>query len=873
MEWQQMSVAETLRTLGVSAERGLTLSEAQKRARTDGRNVLRNTRKKSFLRRFLAQFQDFMVIILLIASAVSFVTTLLEENGDLADPIIILVIVLINAIIGTVQESKAEKAIESLQKLSAPLCRVRRDGAVCRLPAAELVRGDILLLEEGDCVPADARLLQTVGLYAEESALTGESIAVEKDARLLFSAREPIAEQRNMVFAGTSVASGHGWAVVTEIGMQTQMGRIAALLRDENSPQTPLQQRLTHVGKVLGIAAMAVCAVIFIMGLLQQAEPISMFMIAVSLAVAAIPEGLPAVVTIVLALGVRRMANKRAIIRRLPAVETLGSATVICSDKTGTLTQNKMTVVQLANATETISLQSEEGKQVLLGAALCNNAVLTSNGAEGDPTEKALLLAAKEARIQPKELAVQYPRTAEHPFDSERKYMATMHRNERKYLCVVKGAPEVVLAMCTSYRIHQAECLLTDDMRARISAQIRSLSQQSLRVIAVAMREYEQYPKTDMWETQLCFVGMVGLLDPPRPEVRQAVLQCRKAGIRPIMITGDHALTASAIARQLGILQEHTQVLTGTQLDEMDPQALEKAAQSCAVYARVTPEHKMRIVRALQKRGEVVAMTGDGVNDAPALKAADIGCAMGQSGTEVAKTAADMILTDDCFSTIVAAVEEGRGIYANIQKAIHFLLSCNIGEIFTVFVAFLLRLPSPLLAIQLLWVNLVTDSLPALALGVEPTEQDVMQRKPLSRTQSLFAGGLWSRILTEGLLIGSLSFLAYVVGRSCFDADATQPLIGRTMAFAVLSFSQLVHAFNTRSERSLFAVGLGTNRKMLIAFLIGMCMQVSVITVPLLSGVFRTAALTLLQWVIVAVLSLVPLAVIELEKAVKRRKG
>lgn len=857
MQWQRRTIAETLAELRVSPESGLTHAEATLRLRQDGMNRLRAARRSGVLRMFLGQFRDFMVIVLLIAAVISFLISFWEPNGDFVDPVIILGIVILNAVIGTVQEYKAEKAIESLQKMAAPTSQVRRDGTLRTIPSEQVVRGDIVFLREGDRVPADGRIIESAGLRVEESALTGESFPVEKDARLLFSERDPVGERRNMVFAGTNVASGHGWVAVTETGMRTEMGQIAQMLTESDAPQTPLQIRLAKIGRILGIGALVICASIFVMGLIQRSNPLDVFLIAVSLAVAAIPEGLPAIVTIVLALGVRRMAAQRAIIRRLPAVETLGCATVICSDKTGTLTQNRMTVTALCDAFGSVAPDSDTGRRLMQMAALCSNA----EPGNGDPTEQALLRA-----VQPSGAVTawrqQYARVAELPFDSDRKRMTTVHRNGAVYWRITKGAPEILLGLCTQCRADGAVLPMTESVRERICTQIRALSEQALRVIAFADGESGDARPT---ESGLCFVGMMGMMDPPRPEAAESVRRCRHAGIRPVMITGDHAATAAAIGRQLGICHAGDRVLTGPQLDTMPDDALANAAATCTVYARVSPAHKVRIVRALQSRGAVVAMTGDGVNDAPALKAADIGCAMGQSGTDVAKDAADMILTDDRFTTIVDAVAAGRGIYANIQKAVHFLLSCNIGEIMTVFVSFLLRLPSPLLAIQLLWVNLVTDSLPALALGVEPTERDVMERKPIHRNQSLFAG-LTHRILLEGLLIGSISLLAYVCGRSFFDANPADPVIGRTMAFAVLSLSQLIHAFNVRSTHSLFQIGIASNRKMIGAFVVGLLMQVGVIAVPALAAVFKTAMLSPLQWGMVAVLSFVPLGAVEVEK-------
>ncbi len=733
-------------------------------------------------------------------------------------------------------------------------------------------------MESGDLVPADARLISSVGLKSEESALTGESFPVEKEAQRVFPEKEPIAEQKNMVFASGAIAAGRGTAVVVATGMQTQMGNIASMLMNEETPQTPLQQRLAKTGKLLGIAAVGICALIFVMGLLQKVAPLDMFMISVSLAVAAIPEGLPAVVTIVLALGVRRMAQNRAIIRRLPAVETLGSATVICSDKTGTLTQNRMTVQEIASVDASLIRSSAQGKDLLTMALLCNNAELIRQDgiwqADGDPTETALAIAAAEQGILPETANRQYPRVTEFPFDSVRKRMSTVHRlSSGGYRVIVKGAPELLLTCCDQYTTGTENAVLDAFAKNRALNENDQMSCRALRVIGVAYKDITTLPtKEDLAESHLILAGFCGMIDPPRPEVKSAVNTCRSAGIRPVMITGDNAATASAIASQIGILRTGDSVITGSELDTMPQSDLDKKVRNCSVFARVSPEHKVRIVRALQRNGNVVAMTGDGVNDAPALKAADIGCAMGKTGTEVAKNAADMILTDDNFATIVSAVSEGRGIYSNIKKAVHFLLSCNIGEIMTVFVAFLMRLPSPLLAIQLLWVNLVTDSLPALALGVEPKDRDVMKKKPVSAGQSLFAEGLWKRILLEGGLIGSLSLLAFVIGRTFYDTAGATPAVGRTMTFAVLSISQLVHAFSMRSEESLFSIGVFSNRKMVGSFLICMIMQVTVITIPALAAIFKTVPLTTVQWLLVSLLSAIPLVAVEIEKAVIHRR-
>ncbi len=676
-----------------------------------------------------------------------------------------------------------------------------------------------------------------------------------------------------MVFSSSSVTSGHGMAVVTAVGMGTQVGKIASMLMESETPPTPLQVRLAKTGKILGVAALLICLAIFVMGLIQSVPPLEMFMISVSLAVAAIPEGLPAVVTIVLALGVRKMASNRAIIRKLPAVETLGSASVICSDKTGTLTQNRMTVTEVATPSRRVPLGSLEAADILSLGALCNNSTLSGGPekweAEGDPTESAIVSAAASQGKRKPDLERQWPRVGEVPFDSTRKLMSTIHRLPNgKYRVITKGAPDVLIRRCAAFVDGFG------DSRQSVQRLNQSMAERALRVLGVAYRDCAAMPAADpSIETGLTFLGLIGMVDPPRPEVKEAVRKCKRAGIKPVMITGDHVVTAKAIGADLGILSNRDKAMTGSELDTVPQRELVEHIYEYAVFARVSPEHKVRIVKAFQARGAVVAMTGDGVNDAPALQTADIGCAMGQGGTDVAKGAADMILTDDNFATIVEAVREGRGIYSNIKKAVHFLLSCNIGEIMTVFVAFLLRMPTPLLAIQLLWVNLVTDSLPALALGVEPGDPDVMNKKPIDPKKSLFADGMWYNILIEGMMIGSLALLAYTIGRAFFDLPGLVT-VGRTMAFAVLSLSQLVHAFNMRSEHSVFSIGLFTNKKMTMAFVVCLLLQTSVITIPALSAIFKTAALSAGQWLIVAGLSLVPLLLLELEKKLKSfRRG
>jgi P-type Ca2+ transporter type 2C len=855
LEWQSLTKEDCAKRLNTNLRSGLTPRQAAQRLREYGKNELERPKKKSLLLRFAAQLSDFMVIVLLIAAGISFFTSYLQHDSDYIDSIIILVIVLVDAVTGMIQESRAERAIEALQKLSTPKARVVRGGKEFEIPAEQLVPGDLVVVETGDLVPADLRLTESVNLKAEESALTGESLPGEKDAESVYPAGTPLGDRRNFLYSASSVAAGRGRGIVVATGMNTQVGKIAHMIGSQNAPQTPLQRKLAQTGRMLGAGALVICLFIFIMGLIQQINPMDMFLIAISLAVAAIPEGLPAVVTVTLAIGVRRMAAKRAIVRRMPAVETLGSASVICSDKTGTLTQNRMTVVELQSPHGKMETNSSEGKRLLEIASLCTNCVDTGGTLRGDPTEIALVRA---ARIKTDVLQQRYPRVREFPFSSERKRMTTVHRlPDGRYRIITKGAPDILLRYCAPATA-----------KASIARRNEEMASRALRVLGVAVRDVDRMPQSAQEaERNLVFLGLVGMIDPPRPEAKQAVQMCKRAGIRPVMITGDHAATAAAIAVQLGIAQSGENVATGSQLDNMTDEELRKNINRYSVFARVSPEHKVRIVRAFQSRGEVVAMTGDGVNDAPALRAADIGCAMGISGTDVAKAASDMILTDDNFATIVAAVREGRGIYQNIRKTVHFLISCNIGELLTVFVGFLLRLPSPLLAIQLLWVNLVTDSLPALALGVEPIGGDVMNHQPVRRGESVFSGGMGYNIMVEGCLIGSLSLLAYSIGRVFFDVDPASPFIGRTMAFAVLSLSQVVHTFNMRSEHSVFRAGMFANPKLVLAAVACIFLQAAVIAVPPLAAVFKTAVLTGQQWTVVAVLSLMPLVVVEAEKA------
>lgn len=878
MDWHIVSADNALNELKTNKDNGLSQKEANLRISAYGKNVLEEKKNKSLFKKFLAQFSDFMVLILIAAAIISFVTSLLQGEMEIVDPVIILFIVLVNAIMGVIQESKAERAIEALKKLSAPTARVKREGKVATIKTEEIVSGDILILEAGDFVPADARLLETVVLKVEEASLTGESLPVEKEAGLILKENTPVADRKNMLFATTVITSGRCTAVAVETGMRSQVGKIAKMINEDETPQTPLQIKLEKTGKMLGFGAIIICAALFAMGVIQNVPMFEMLMISVSLAVAAIPEGLPAVVTIVLALGVQRMVKNNAIIRKLPAVETLGCATVICSDKTGTLTQNKMTVTETCSPNGSLHMASSTAKEILSFSTLCNNSTINYSKElkiEGDPTETALVEATYKLGIHKDDLDKKFARMAEIPFSSERKLMTTIHKlSNGAYRVITKGAPDVLLSRCTHFLDEGEQRALNEAKAKQIGFLNENMAKKALRVIGVAYKDIGFLPSKKelaLAEEKLTFAGLIGMLDPPRPEVKEAVNICRRAGIKPVMITGDHIITATAIAKDIGILKENDLVMSGKELDLISNEELTKKINSYSVFARVAPEHKVRIVKAFQKRGEIVAMTGDGVNDAPALKSADIGCAMGIGGTDVAKGAADMILTDDNFASIVKAVREGRGIFDNIKRAVHFLLSCNIGEIITVFAAFLFHLPTPLLAIQLLWVNLVTDSLPALALGVEGIEKDVMNKKPISSKKSLFSGGLAFSILIEGLMIGALSLLAFSIGRGFFDLTSV-PIVGRTMAFAVLSLSQLVHSFNMRSEHSIFKTGLFSNKALWGAFIVGTILQVSVISIEPLANLFKVVPLNFVQWEIVAGLSLVPLLTVELEKSFKKKK-
>ena len=866
MNWHSEPVEEVLRELS-SRREGLSSRQAEERLKRHGPNELQPPPGEGMLRRIIRQMADPMVLVLLAAAVLSLAAS---GGRDWLDAAIILVIVVVNNIISITQEDRAQQALDELRRLTAPQASVLRDGRAVKLPASCLVPGDVMLLEAGDLVPADGRILECSRLQADESPMTGESVPVEKQVGERVERDAPVGDWNNMVLSGTLITAGRGRAVVCATGMDTQMGHIAGMLLEGGQTVTPLQQRMGEISKTLSFICLCVCGVMFGVGLIQGKELLGMFLTAVSLAVAAIPEGLPAIVTIVLALGVGRMAGRGAIVKRLPAVETLGCAGVICSDKTGTLTQNKMTVRELWLPA------GGHRRDALTAAALCGDAQLEWRAgapmAQGDPTEGALVVAAAREGVDRNQLEEAFPRVADLPFDSNRKRMSTIHPGpDGGYRVYVKGAPDLLLERCR----FGPRGPLSQQERSRILAANQAMAQQALRVLGVACRDMTVLPaglSPEDVEGELTFLGLFGLLDPPRPEAKEAVEQCHRAGVRPVMITGDHRDTAVAIARDLDIYRSGDLAVTGAELDFMPQEVLEEDIHQFSVFARVTPEHKMRIVRAWQSRGMVVAMTGDGVNDAPALKAADIGCAMGKSGTDVAKGAADMILTDDHFSTIVQAIREGRGIYANIRKAIHYLLSCNIGEIFTIFTATLLNLGQmPLVPVQLLWLNLVTDSLPALALGVEPVEPGVMDEPPRGAGESLFDRRFSLRLLWQGIMVGGLTLCAYCLGFTLLATPGMEGASANTMAFATLTLSQLFHAFNIRSEkRSLFAQGVHSNPTMNRAFLVGLALQMSVLLLPPLQGVFSVVPMSLSQWAAVLGLAVAPIPICEAAKAADR---
>ena len=902
-KWFSKSAEETAKVLHTDMDKGLSEKQVLENREKYGTNELEAKKKKSIFVKFLEQFKDFMIIILIIAAIISGVVGVIEGEG-ITDTIIILVVVIVNAIIGVAQEAKAEKSLEALQKLSSHESKVVRDGEVSVVPAKDLVPGDIVIIDTGDYVAADMRIIESSNLKSQEASLTGESVPVEKDTNVIADEKVGIGDRTNMLFSSSLITYGRGKAIVVETGMNTEVGKIAGALNNAIDTETPLKMKLNKLGKTLGILAVVICIAIFIVGIAIGKEMIDMFMTAVSLAVAAIPEGLAAVSTIVLAIGVQRMVKRNAIVKKLPAVETLGSATVICSDKTGTLTQNKMTVKkiffnnELHNIDElkdSERMNSEELKQLVYASILCNDTkVGKDNVLTGDPTETALFdmgfnLGYELATI------TQFERVEEIPFDSDRKLMTTVNKVGDKYIAFVKGGIDELLQKSRAYVLNGEIREDLGEFRKSIDENNIEMAKNALRVLAMGYKELDHKPTKEEvadLEKDLIYVGMVGMIDPPREEAKVAVEKCKTAGIKTVMITGDHKITAIAIAKELGILENDSEAITGAELEEMSQEDLEKNVRNYSVYARVSPEHKVRIVKAWQTHGDIVAMTGDGVNDAPALKTANIGCAMGVVGTDVAKEAADVILTDDNFATVVSAVEEGRRIYDNILKAIQFLLSSNIGEIVVLFIAILLtpflatkfgidiNLIVPLLPIHILWINLVTDSLPALALAVDPAEKDIMNRKPLKNDKGIFTKGMVWRIAYQGIMIGLLTLAAFVIGLATptehlpvvdglTDAEVRVE-IGQTMAFVVLAFSELVHVFNIRNnKKSIFKTGIFSNKTLLLAIAVAAALMFVILFVPALRTVFSIIQLPMANIVEILILVFAPVIIVELMKLFK----
>ena len=902
-KWFSKTAEETEKYLKTNIETGLSLAEVKKRQEENGFNELKQAKKKSLFVKFLEQFKDFMIIVLIIAAIVSGIVGVMQGEG-ITDTIIILIVVIANAIIGVAQESKAEKSLEALQKLSGHEAKVIRDGNIQTVPARDLVEGDIVVLETGDYIPADLRIFEAINLKSQESSLTGESVPVEKDAAKIDKDEVPIGDRVNMLFSSSLVTYGRGKGIVVETGMNTEVGKIAEMISGAEEQETPLQKKLNNLGKTLGIVALVICLVIFVIGIIQGREIISMFMTAVSLAVAAIPEGLAAVSTIVLAIGVQKMVKKNAIVKRLPAVETLGSSSVICSDKTGTLTQNKMTVQKIFvnhtvydvseidenNDFVKYNKENQEVKLLLYNGMICNDTKIADDGTlTGDPTETALVDIALKIGFT-KDVYQELPRVDEIPFDSERKLMTTVHEKDGKYLVFTKGGVDELLNICTTYIDHGEIKQDLNNFIPTIESTNEKMAKDALRVLAFGYKEMDHKPQKEEMENDLIYVGMYGMIDPPREEAKAAVEKCKQAGIKTVMITGDHKITATAIAKKLGILENENEALTGAELDKISDEDLERDVRKYSVYARVAPEHKVRIVKAWQKNGEIVAMTGDGVNDSPALKTADIGCAMGKVGTDVAKEAADVILVDDNFATVVSAVEEGRRIYDNILKVIQFLLSSNVGEIVVLFLATLFSTLIAkmtgisnvgsleiLMPIHILWINLVTDSLPALALAFDPANSDIMKRKPLKQTKGIFTKGMTYRIIYQGIMIGLITLAAFIIGLKTTTSpingltlEQSKIEVGQSMAFIVLALSELVHVFNIRdNKKSIFKTNIFNNGILIGAIAISAALMLVVVLIPPLRNVFSIPVLPTENILETILLIFSPIVIVEIFKLLK----
>ena len=881
MMWFSKEKDTVFKELEVNPAIGLTTQEAQERLEKYGVNKLQGKSKKSLFRLFLEQLQDTLIYVLLAASAITVII------GEYADTAIILIVVIINAVVGVAQEYKAGKAVEALQDMTTPHAIVRRDGEIKEISSEEVVPGDIVILDAGRFVPADLRLYESVNLQIEESALTGESVPTNKDARaILAPGKTALGDMCNMAFMSTLVTYGRGEGVVTATAMETEMGKIAKILDEDNDDMTPLQKRMDELGKMLSKLCVGICLLMLVIAIIQGRDVFEMLLTSISLAVAAIPEGLAAIVAIVLALGVTRMSKINAIVKKMPAVETLGSVSIICSDKTGTLTQNKMTVVKtytLSNAeaiaeAEISSPVAGDELELLKAMALCTDATYEKGESTGDPTEVALVVLGDKHGIKKSELAVQHKRVAENPFDSDRKLMSTLNVDGDHYRVNTKGAMDHLLNIVT-HVLRKGEVVpMTDEIKAQYMAIENQMSDNALRVLGAAYKEVDTVIAPEEMEKDLILIGMVGMIDPPRLEVKDSIHEAQQAGITLIMITGDHKNTAVAIAKELGIAKSIDQSITGSEIDEFSDEEFAKNIVNYRVFSRVSPEHKVKIVRAFKSHGNIVSMTGDGVNDAPSLKFADIGVAMGITGTDVAKGAADMILTDDNFTTIVHAIEEGRNIYNNIKKAVTFLLSCNLGEVIAIFVAILLDMPVPLIATQILWVNLITDALPALALGVDPGDHDVMKMKPRDPKESFFAHGAGYRAIVGGVLIGTLTLAAFYFGLTEFghgifsdDIPERDLEYARTMAFVVLASSQLFYSISLRHDtKSIFQIGLFSNKYLIGAIVVGLILQMSVIEIDALAAVFKCVDLNRSDWQMVFVFACVPLIVNEIEKLITR---
>lgn len=877
--WFSKSSEEVLKEFQTNSITGLTSKEVEQKKKQFGLNKFATKKPRTKIQMFFSQLQDILIYILIAAAILSAVV------GEVSDTIIIGVVILINAIVGMVQEAKAEKALDALKQLSTPKAIVKRDSELTEIPSEEVVPGDVIIIDAGRYIPCDLRLIESANLKIEESALTGESVPVDKDANILITSDDiSLGDQKNMAFMSTLATYGRGIGIAVGTGMNTEIGKIAKMLDESENEQTPLQKKLEELGKILGFLAIGVCIAMFVIGLLQGRDKLEMFMTSISLAVAAIPEGLAAIVTIVLAIGVQKMIKQNAIIRKLPSVETLGSVNIICSDKTGTLTQNKMTVVKfysdnILDDIDKLNINNPIHKLLIENMVLCNDATARENSKTGDPTEIALLEAGNMFNIYKEELESSHKRMDEVPFDSDRKLMTTVNKYDNEYYVMTKGATDNLLNICTNAYINNEIIPLTDELKDAFLKSAYDMSDDALRVLGCA---YKVIPSTnveiDDLENDLTFIGLVGMIDPPRLEVKDSIALCKKSGIKTIMITGDHKNTAFAIAKDLEIVNDINEVISGADLDKLSDEELSNKIDSLRVFARVSPEHKVKIVKAFKSKGNIVSMTGDGVNDAPSLKAADIGVAMGITGTDVAKGASDMILTDDNFSTIVSAIKEGRNIFNNIKKSVVFLISCNAGEIVSLFLAILLGWATPLNATHILWVNLITDTFPALALGMDPGDKDVMNKKPRNPKSSIFKGSTLS-LVANGILIGFLTLIAFVYGaRTYGGADVSLSAMpkqilthAQTLAFTVLSGTQLIHSLNMRNEtKSIFQIGLFSNMYLIGAIILGFLLQLIVISVTPIANLFGVYKLTISDWEFVFMLSLVPLVFNEIVKVIKR---